>query len=63
MVLEIDGDTHATDEQRAYDARRDAYMAERGWLVVRVWNADIYRNVDEVLDSVVHQADARISRL
>jgi very-short-patch-repair endonuclease len=29
LVVEVDGRTHATDEQHAHDVRRDAYMTGR----------------------------------
>ncbi len=50
LVVEVDGATHSSDEEIAYDLRRDAYMRERGWRIVRVTNDDVYRRLDDVLD-------------
>jgi very-short-patch-repair endonuclease len=50
LVVELDGATHSTGEEVAYDARRDAYMKERGWRIVRVQNDDVYHRLDDVLD-------------
>ena len=50
LVLEVDGATHATPEERAYDARRDAYMRRHKWRVMRVRNDDVYHYLDGVLE-------------
>jgi very-short-patch-repair endonuclease len=50
LVVELDGDQHGADGNRAYDQRRDAYMQARGWRVVRISNDRIYRNLGEVLN-------------
>lgn len=52
LVVEVDGGTHSTDEEIAYDCRRDAYMESRGWRVLRVNNQDVYKNLDSVLESI-----------
>ena len=52
LVIEVDGATHASDAERTHDERRDAYMRDRGWHVLRFWNHDIYRNLNEVVDSI-----------
>jgi very-short-patch-repair endonuclease len=53
LVVEVDGSTHATDTERAYDARRDAFMRSRGWQVVRVLNCDVYDSLEGVIDYIV----------
>ena len=52
LVIEVDGATHASDKEVAYDNRRDAYLHRLGWRVMRIRNEDIYRNLDTVLDAV-----------
>jgi very-short-patch-repair endonuclease len=52
LVIEIDGATHCTHEERAYDARRDAFITRKGFRVMRVWNEDVYRNLDWVLEAI-----------
>ena len=59
LVVEIDGDTHGTDDERAYDARREAFLQSRGWRVVRFWNVDVYSNLDGVIDAVYRLAVER----
>jgi very-short-patch-repair endonuclease len=52
IVVEVDGGTHCTDEELAYDARRDEYMRSRGWHVLRVTNWEMYHHLNEVLDTI-----------
>lgn len=53
LVVEVDGATHSDDAEIAYDRRRTAYLAEHGWHVWRVWNNEIYENLDGVLDGLL----------
>jgi very-short-patch-repair endonuclease len=52
LIVEVDGDTHSTDDEIAHDRRRDAYLRKLGWNVVRVFNIDVYKNLDGVLDLI-----------
>ena len=47
IILEVDGGQHA---DTARDAVRDAYLADRGYHVLRVWNHDVMTNLSGVLD-------------
>jgi len=53
LGIELDGATHSTDEERAHDERRRVYLLERGWKLVRFWNADVYDNLNGVLESIL----------
>jgi len=53
LVVEVDGGTHSTDEEIAYDLRREQYLHTRGWQVFRVTNEDVYKRLDDVLDGIV----------
>jgi len=56
LVVELDGATHATAEERAYDTRRDAYLRCAGWKTIRFTNEDVYKRLDDVLDTIVRVA-------
>lgn len=49
LVIEVDGDTH-TDA--AYDARRTEFMQRQGWQVLRVFNVDVFENLNGVLELI-----------
>ena len=50
LVVEVDGETHWSDQERERDVARTAYLEMRGWRVVRVTNRDIYDNLFGVVD-------------
>lgn len=41
LVIELDGDTHGTAEARQHDAKRDAFLKEAGYKVLRVGNRQL----------------------
>jgi len=47
LVVEVDGDTHAS--QTGYDRQRSNYLCERGYEVLRFTNSDVMMNLDGVL--------------
>lgn len=49
LIIEVDGDTH-TDA--AYDARRTQFLEAEGWQVLRVFNVDVYENLEGVMDRI-----------
>ncbi len=59
VIVEVDGGTHATDAERAYDARRDAFLCSQGWRVLRVANVDVYERLDAVLEFICDSAIAQ----
>lgn len=58
LVVEVDGSQHADSE---YDAKRNAVMNANGWSVVRFWNADVLRERDAVLETLIAILDGRIN--
>ena len=52
LVIEVDGDSHASSAASSADAARDAYMASRGILVLRVTNAEVLHNAEGVFAEV-----------
>ena len=52
LVVEVDGATHSTDQEIAYDAARSAALVAQGFTVLRFTNEDVYRNLDGVLETI-----------
>ena len=50
LAIEIDGDSHGTDEGRRRDAVRDAWLRERGFEVLRIVNSEIGDGPERFLD-------------
>jgi very-short-patch-repair endonuclease len=51
LAVEVDGFAHDTTAQAEHDERRDAWLAERGIMVMRVPAADVLR--DETLEGIL----------
>ncbi len=52
LILELDGDTHATEEGIEHDRVRLAYLQSLGLMVIRFWNFEVNDNPDGILDRV-----------
>jgi len=59
LVIEVDGGTHSEPDEIAADASRNAMLEKAGYRLVRVSNADVYDNIDGVLDHVLAILDNR----
>lgn len=63
LIVEVDGATHGSESEVAHDMRRDAYLKNRGWTVMRVTNQDVYRRLDDVLGAIFAAMPAPSVRL
>lgn len=52
LVIELDGDTHADQEE--YDARRTAFLEQQGYRVLRFDNRDVGSNFDGVMLTILN---------
>jgi very-short-patch-repair endonuclease len=50
LIVEADGAQHA---ESARDSRRDAYLTEQGFRILRFWNNEIFDNEEGVLTSIL----------
>ncbi len=53
LVVEVDGGQHADSPS---DVERDAYLRDRGYRVLRIWNNDVMSNTDGVLQRIAEVA-------
>jgi very-short-patch-repair endonuclease len=58
LIVEVDGATHSTDTEQRRDIRRTNELENFGFHVLRVSNTDIYKNLDGVLESILHELGA-----
>ena len=59
LVIELDGDTHATEEGIEHDRVRHEYLSGLGLEVLRFWNSAVHDNSDGVLERVCEVCAAR----
>jgi very-short-patch-repair endonuclease len=52
LIIEIDGGQHA--RKPAHDIQRDAWLASKGYRILRFWNLDVLRNREGVLETIVN---------
>jgi len=61
LVVEIDGEMHDFKERMRSDERRDAWLASRGYSVLRFANEQVLANLEDVLSKIRGTAQARIA--
>jgi very-short-patch-repair endonuclease len=59
LIVEADGGQHA--EELAYDRKRDEWLLEQGFKVIRFWNDQILRETDAVLEQIRLSVAASLS--
>ncbi len=50
LVVEVDGSQHVDS---AYDRRRDEFMRQQGYSVLRVWSGDVLRDREMVCETIL----------
>ena len=48
LVIEVDGQSHDSADQRTFDALRSDYLREYGWKIMRIPNAHVFQSIGEV---------------
>jgi very-short-patch-repair endonuclease len=57
LVVELDGSQHVDSE---YDRRRDRFMTNEGWSVLRFWNVDALTARTAVIDTIIAALEQRL---
>jgi very-short-patch-repair endonuclease len=66
LVIEVDGDTHGTDEREELDAKRTEAIEQKGYRVIRFWNHDVLNYSDDVAAAIfdaLHPEEGRSLRI
>jgi len=50
LIIELDGSQHLA--QSEYDADRTAFLAAKGYRVLRFWNNEVMNNIENVLFAI-----------
>jgi very-short-patch-repair endonuclease len=59
FIVEVDGATHSTEAELAADARRTAFLAAEDYRVLRVQNAEVFKNFDGILETILARLEGR----
>jgi len=57
LVIELDGGQHADIFAKEKDAQRSAFLAERGFRVLRFWNNEVLQQTASVLEQILATLD------
>ena len=57
LVVEIDGATHASDDELRNDAKRENFLVEQGYRIFSVRNHEIFENINGVLDGLLAELE------
>lgn len=52
LVIEVDGVHHSSPEQSKHDARRDGWLRQQGFRVLRFWASDIEHELEGVMQAI-----------
>ena len=58
LIVELDGPQHLEAAQREHDSRRTAWLASRGFKVVRFRNQELDENIRLVVERIKSELDA-----
>lgn len=57
VIIEVDGGQHMIAAE--YDKRRTEFLETQGYKVLRVWNREVFRNTEGVLETVLDLLEER----
>jgi very-short-patch-repair endonuclease len=60
VIVEVDGGTHSTTGEIAYDKARTVRLEKLGFRIFRVHNTDVYENIDGVATTLLAFISAQI---
>lgn len=55
VVIEIDGETHAGEDEKLRDQQREVYLRSLSLLVVRYTNEEVLKNLEGVLEDLARR--------
>ena len=53
LIVEVDGSQHARPQSADYDRLRTRRLEADGWTILRFWNDDVLRDIDNVCEHIV----------
>ncbi|WP_395447493.1 endonuclease domain-containing protein [Aminobacter sp. UC22_36] len=60
LIVELDGPQHAEPANAEVDAIRTQRLEQDGWTILRFWNDDVVRDMDNVCQNIVISAGTAV---
>jgi very-short-patch-repair endonuclease len=57
LVIELDGDTHASAAAVIHDSKRDEFLRSQGFRIIRVTNSDVTTNLEGVVLAIMAEIE------
>lgn len=57
IIIELDGSGHLTESQNNHDSERDKFLFDSGFKVIRVYNNDVFSNLEGVVDHILNNIE------
>jgi len=55
LIVEVDGGQHS--DHKVYDEKRDHWLKSQGYRIVRIWNNEVLKNIEGVIEIIQCAAD------
>jgi len=56
LIIELDGSEHLDENQMLHDINRDEYLKTLGYKILRIYNNDINKDINIVLETIKQAA-------
>jgi very-short-patch-repair endonuclease len=53
LIVELDGGHHNEDQIQIDDAKRTAWLQNQGYTVLRFWNNEVLKQIEDVLQTIL----------
>jgi very-short-patch-repair endonuclease len=60
LIIELDGSQHL--EQEEYDSERTKFLESRGYKVIRFWNNDVLKSINDVISEIQLTLEGQIEQ-
>jgi very-short-patch-repair endonuclease len=61
LIVELDGGHHGTPDALLRDQQRDALLKDKGFHILRFWNAELYENAEGIVETIWRAVQERLS--
>lgn len=58
LIIELDGSQHLQNKNIEYDKKRDAFLREQDFEILRFFNNDIFNNIESILEEIYQKTCA-----
>ena len=59
LIIEVDGDSHYDNDAQEHDRKRDVFLREKGFTVLRLSNRQVLEETDAIVERIVECLETR----